>query len=94
MQEKGLPTTASMRPDRRESSNLAAPEPQRRFLKTSALPYVLLGVIAILSLPLVILFASAGQISPSGGSNNFLFAIPAIVVVFGFAVLDLLVGRD
>ena len=94
MKEKELPKTAAMRPDRRESSKVSAPKPQRRFFKTSALPYVLLGVLAALSLPLGFLFASAGQISHNGESNLFLFAIPAIVVVLGFAALDFLVGRD
>ena len=62
--------------------------------RVSALPYVLLGVIGALTLPLVILFASAGQIARSGDSAILLFAVPAFVVALGFAGLIFLLGRD
>ena len=47
-----------------------------------------------LSLPLVVLFASAGQIARSGDSAILLFAVPAFVVALGFAGLVFLLGRD
>ncbi len=83
-----------MHQDRLESSDSRHPAERRSLFRVSALPYVLLGVIGGLSLPLVILFASAGQIARSGDSAILLFAVPAFVVALGFAALVFLLGRD
>jgi ABC-type sulfate transport system permease subunit len=83
-----------MRQDALESSDSRHPTERRSLFRVSALPYVLLGVIGGLSLPLVILFASAGQIARSGDSAILLFAVPAFVVALGFAGLVFLLGRD
>lgn len=77
-----------------ESAEARVSLTRRSLFRTSALPYVLLGVIGGLTLPLVVLFASAGQIARSGDSAILLFAVPAFVVAVGFAGLVFLLGRD
>lgn len=89
------PTVPTIRPSETpESADARVSNTRRSLFRTSALPYVLLGVIGGLTLPLVILFASAGQIARSGDSAVLLFAVPAFVVALGFAGLVFLLGRD